>query len=162
MLYALHSFSQKWHLRVCKWNFRVCKMPLWMQISMKIKEFWVMLGCAISSIARSKHGCTGGWLILWCSGDTTVLHLSDWCMYQSGHNEYMFLITFTCHSFLYICDAGQACWITLHCCQVRSTHWTVSWRMKRHLHSTTTSAYHWFYPPIETCSWRCVCRRLTL
>ena len=24
----------------------------------------VILGCAISSIARAKHGCTGGWLIL--------------------------------------------------------------------------------------------------
>ena len=23
----------------------------------------VILGCAISSIARAKHGCTGGWLI---------------------------------------------------------------------------------------------------
>ena len=25
----------------------------------------VILGCAISSIARAKHRCTGGWLILW-------------------------------------------------------------------------------------------------
>ena len=24
----------------------------------------VILGCAISLIARAKHGCTGGWLIL--------------------------------------------------------------------------------------------------
>ena len=25
----------------------------------------VILGCTISFIARAKHGCTGGWLILW-------------------------------------------------------------------------------------------------
>ena len=25
---------------------------------------WVILGCAISSIARAKHRCTGGWLKL--------------------------------------------------------------------------------------------------
>ena len=25
----------------------------------------MILGCAISSVARAKHGCTGGWLILW-------------------------------------------------------------------------------------------------
>ena len=25
----------------------------------------VILGCAISSIACAKHGCTGGWLKLW-------------------------------------------------------------------------------------------------
>ena len=27
------------------------------------ERFTVILGCAISSIARAKHGCTGGWLI---------------------------------------------------------------------------------------------------
>ena len=28
------------------------------------ERIWVILGCAISSIACAKHGCTGGWLIL--------------------------------------------------------------------------------------------------
>ena len=28
------------------------------------ERIWVILGCAISSIARAKHGCTGGRLIL--------------------------------------------------------------------------------------------------
>ena len=26
----------------------------------------VILGRALSTIARAKHRCTGGWLILWC------------------------------------------------------------------------------------------------
>ena len=29
------------------------------------ERIWAILGCAISSIARAKHGCTGGWLKLW-------------------------------------------------------------------------------------------------
>ena len=28
------------------------------------ERIWVILGCAISPIARAKHGCTGGWLKL--------------------------------------------------------------------------------------------------
>ena len=32
----------------------------------EIERIWVILGCAISSIAHAKHGCTGGWLKL-CS-----------------------------------------------------------------------------------------------
>ena len=67
--YSGHRFSQKWQLRVCKWNFRVCKMPLLMKIPMKI------LGCAISSFARAKHRCTGGWLILWFRLWVIVLHV---------------------------------------------------------------------------------------
>ena len=30
------------------------------------ERIWAILGCAISSIARAKHGCTGGWLKLCC------------------------------------------------------------------------------------------------
>ena len=28
------------------------------------ERIWAILGCAISSIACAKHGCTGGWLKL--------------------------------------------------------------------------------------------------
>ena len=36
-----------------------------MKFRMKMKKIRVILGCANSSIAPAKHGCTGGWLILW-------------------------------------------------------------------------------------------------
>ena len=38
------------------------------------ERIWAILGCAISSIARAKHRCTGGWLKLWVS-TTRVLVL---------------------------------------------------------------------------------------
>ena len=40
------------------------------------ERIWVILGCAISSIARAKHGCTGGWLKLWKDFVRNV-HLED-------------------------------------------------------------------------------------
>ena len=39
----------------------------------EIERIWVILGCAISSIARAKHGCTGGWLKLWIEYSTEML-----------------------------------------------------------------------------------------
>ena len=39
------------------------KCHFWWKSPWKWKN-WVILGCAISSIACAKHGCTGGWLIL--------------------------------------------------------------------------------------------------
>ena len=41
----------------------------------------MILGCAISSIARAKHGCTGGWLKLW------------WRVSQSQNGRAIFTLT---------------------------------------------------------------------
>ena len=79
-----HKFSQKWQLRVCKWNFRMCKMPPFDENPHEDERIGVILGCAISSIARAKHECMGGWLLLWFGGWSRTggwnVQKWPWCM----------------------------------------------------------------------------------